>query len=142
MKFGFRTNISYLAKIWTVNGILYTVKYKLKLMMQLSVKVQGYIFLEYIASKKAILCCHEQNRQLLVKENFRLRVFSVSQFLFEIAEDTTKKAQISYESFPRLVKLIIENYLGQIITCSFLIYKINQISRHFVTFLISLSVVS
>ena len=28
--------------------------------------------------QKALLCCHEKNRQLLVKENLSLRDFSVS----------------------------------------------------------------
>ena len=39
-----------------------------------------------------------------------------SQFLAAIAEETTKKAYISYESFPRFVKLFIENYPGYAVT--------------------------
>ena len=33
-----------------------------------------------------------------------------SQFLAAIAEETTKKTHISYESLPRLVKLFLEKY--------------------------------
>ena len=35
-----------------------------------------------------------------------------SQFLTAIAEQTTKKAYISYKLFPRLVKLFLEQYPG------------------------------
>ena len=66
-----------------------------------------------------LLCCHEKNRQLFVKENLRLRVFLVNQFMAATAEKTTMKAQISYESFVSLVKLFKENYPDQTVTFSF-----------------------
>ena len=94
-------------------------------------------YFEYITCKKALLCCYEKNRQLLVKKKIRQSVFPVGQFLAATAEETTKKAQISYQSFPRLVKLFIENYPGQKVICSFCIYKINQIFRYFMTCLVS-----
>ena len=60
------------------------------LMIYPSVIVYGYQrkYFEYITCKKALLCCHEKNRWLLVKKNIGLRVFSV----IAIAEETTKKA--------------------------------------------------
>ena len=108
-------------------------------MMQLSVKIYGYQrrYFQYITCKKALLCCHEKNRWLLVKENLCFRFFLVSQLFTATAEKTNKKAQISYKSFPRLVKLFIQNYLGQTDTCNVLIYKINKIFRHFMAFLMS-----
>ena len=83
--------------------------------MQLLVKVYGYqrTYFDYIICKKALLCYHEKNLQLLVKENLRLRVFSVSYFLAAIVEETTKKNQISYKSFQRLVKLQARNQRGE-----------------------------
>ena len=39
-----------------------------------------------------------------------VEAFFRSWFLTATAEETTKKDQFSYESFPRLVKLFIENY--------------------------------
>ena len=61
----------------------------------------------------------EKARKLLEKENLHLRVFSVGQFITVIAEETTRKGYISYESFPRLLNLIREHYLGKTVTCSF-----------------------
>ena len=82
-------------------------------MILLSVKVYGWErrYFEYITCKKVLLCFHEKNRKLLVKENLHLRFFQLaSQFLAAIAEETTKKTHISYESLPRLVKLFLEKY--------------------------------
>ena len=119
-----------------IDGIIIIITKKT---IQVSVKVclSQRRYFEYITCQKALLCCHEKNGQVLVKENLLLCFFSVNQFLLTIAEETTKKAQISCESFTSLVKLILENYPGQTATCSFRIYKTNQILRHFMTFAMS-----
>ena len=104
--------------------------------VQVSVKVCGSQrrYFEYIKCQTALHCCHEKNRQLLVKENLLLCFFSINQFFVAIEEETTKKAYISYESFTSSVKLFLENYSGQITTCNSRIY---QIFRHFMTFAMS-----
>ena len=119
-----------------IDGIIIIITKKT---IQVSVKVclSQRRYFEYITCQKALLCCHEKNGQVLVKENLLLCFFSVNQFLLTIAEETTKKAQISCESFTSLVKLFLENYPGQTATCSFRIYKTNQILRHFMTFAMS-----
>ena len=108
-------------------------------MMQLSVKVYGYQrrYFQYITCKKALLYCHEKTASYLSKKISVLGFFLVSQLFTATAEKANKKAQISYKSFPRLVKLFIQNYPGQTGTCNVLIYKINKIFRHFMAFLMS-----
>ena len=119
-----------------IEGITITITQK---MIQVSVKVCGSQrrYFEYITCQTALHCCHEKNRQLLVKENLLLCFFSINQFFAAIEEETTKKTQISCESFISLVKLFLENYSGQITTCNSRIYKTNQIFRHFMTFAMS-----
>ena len=109
-------------------------------MMQLSVKVYGYQrrYFQYITCKKAL--CFVVTRRIasyLSKKISVLGFFLVSQLFTATAEKANKKAQISYKSFPRLVKLLIQNYPGQTDTCNVLIYKINKIFRHFMAFLMS-----
>ena len=62
----------------------------------------------------------------LVKENPRLRFLQLAGFSLSNRKKSLK-VSTSYEFFPRLVKLLIQNYPGLTVTCSFCMYKVNQI---------------
>ena len=108
----FQIDTSCIPKIQTMNGIINS-KVKVETNNVAISKIDGYQRRYFFLNRcqKALPCSHEKNSQLVTYQRkspfegfFNQLVPSV------ITEETTKKAQISYVSFPRLVKLFTENY--------------------------------